>query len=90
MSSIYDSGQWEGVYSFMPKCMCVQDLDDYKWKCLVEDSEPGVLRVPSLSSSPSHKALVAAVHCCSHTLSRGKGKALMGSSSCSDLRSRGS
>lgn len=58
VSGIYDSGQWEGVYLFMTMCMFVQDPDDCTWKYLVQDSEPGVLRVPSLSSSPSQKALV--------------------------------
>lgn len=55
MSGIYVSGQWEGVYLFMPMCICVQDPDDCKWKYLVQDSEPGVLRATSL---PHPKARV--------------------------------
>lgn len=89
MSGIFVSGQWEGVYLFMPMCICVQDPDDCKWKYLVQDSEPGVLRATSLPSSQS-TGWEAAVPRCSHTLGRGKGKALMGSPSHSDLRSSGS
>lgn len=89
MSGIYVSGQWESVYLFMPMCICVQDPADCKWKYLVQDSEPGVLRATSLPSSQSTGG-EAAVPWCSRTLGRGKGKALTGSLSHSDLRSGGS